>query len=65
MTHHSTRGLRIWALGNTATDGRHFYVVRSGNWAEITRYLRVVSQHTGPRDLYVEDTTGKLRPLFA
>ena len=65
-THHAARGVRIWARSHTATEGKRLYVVRSGTWDEVTRYLRVVSQHTGPRDLYVEcSATGKIRPLFA
>ena len=65
MTHHSTRGIRIWARGNTPCEGSHFYVVRTGSWAEVTRYLRVVCQHTGPRELWFDDSnTGKIRPLM-
>jgi hypothetical protein len=66
MTHHSTRTVSIWAKGRDACNGVHIYLVRTGTWPEVTRYLSVVCQHTGPRELYIENSaTGRLAPLFA
>lgn len=63
-THHQTREVRVWSLGQTDTDGRHFSPVCSGTWAEILADLAFLARRQIPLSLFVEGTDGKLRPLL-
>lgn len=64
-TRHATREVSIWALCNTPCDGSHFAIVKSGKWPDVVKYLSASARYAGPRSLFVEQSDGKLSPLFA
>lgn len=65
MTRHATRTVRLFALYNNAVEGQHFGIVRSGSWSEVVGYINATHRHAGARQLFIEGTDGKLRPLMA
>ena len=64
-TRHATREVSIWALCNTPLDGSHFAIVKSGKWPEVVKYLNTRARYAGPSCLFIEQSDGKLSPLFA
>ena len=63
-THHQKREVRVWSLHQTAPEGRHFSLFRTGTWAEILADLSFLARRQIHLSLFVEGPDGELRPLL-